>query len=56
VRKILGSPAGEFSDIIVDLSLLDSTFHLLWQQLADQNDFDNRVNVLCGWMEKKIPD
>jgi AraC-like DNA-binding protein len=56
VKKILGSPAGEFSDMIVDLSLLDSTFHSLWQELADQNDFEYRVSVLCSWLEKKLPD
>jgi len=56
VKKILGIPAREFSDMIVDLSLLNSTFHSLWPQLADQNNFDNRISLLSGWMEKKIPD
>ena len=56
VRKILGIPAGEFTDTIVDLDLLDSTFHSLWHQLADQAHFDNRISVLSGWMEKKLPD
>jgi len=56
VKKILGIPAGEFSDMIVDLALLDSSFHSLWHQLADQNHFDNRVSVLSGWIEKKVRD
>ncbi|MEJ0083094.1 MAG: DUF6597 domain-containing transcriptional factor [Puia sp.] len=42
VRKILGTPAGEFSDMIVDLDLLESTFHSLWYQLACQTHFDDR--------------
>jgi AraC-like DNA-binding protein len=56
VKKILGIPSCEFSDMIIDLALLDSALHSLWHQLADQNDFDKRVSVLSGWMEKKLPD
>jgi AraC-like DNA-binding protein len=56
VKKILGIPAGEFSDTIVDLDLLNSTFHSLWHQLADQTDFDKRVSTLTGWIGKKLPD
>src|SRR5206468_5751722 len=55
VKKILGIPAGEFSDMIVDLTLLDSTFHSLWHQLAEQNNFENRVSVLSAWMEQNLP-
>jgi AraC-like DNA-binding protein len=54
-RKILGLPAGEFSDRIVDLALLDSAFLSLWHQLAEQTHFENRISVLSGWMEKKLP-
>jgi AraC-like DNA-binding protein len=56
VRKILGVPAKEFSDTIVDLALIDSIFQSLWHELAGQTHFDNRVSVVCRWMGKKIPD
>lgn len=56
VKKIFGIPARELSDMIVDLDLLDSSFHSLWHQLAGQNNFDNRVSALLRWFEKKIPD
>jgi AraC-like DNA-binding protein len=56
VKKLLGIPAGEFSNVIVDLSLLDSTFGSLWHQLADKHDFNERVDILCGWMQKNVPD
>ncbi len=56
VKKLLGIPAGEFSDTIVDMDLLDSSFHSLWHQLAGQTHFDNRISVLTGWIEKKLPD
>jgi len=54
VKKILGVPAGEFTDIIVDLALLDSNFHSLWHQLADQDNFENRMAVFSAWMGKKL--
>jgi len=55
VKKILGVPAGEFTDKVVDLTLLHAGFRSLWQQLAEQNTFDERVSVFCGWIEKSIP-
>ena len=40
-KKILGAPASAFSDILVDLTLLSSTFNNLWHELADENNFDS---------------
>ena len=54
VKKILGIPACEFSDMIVDLTLIDSSFHSLWCQLANENNFNERISVLSGWIEKKL--
>lgn len=56
VKKIFGTPACEFSDVTVDLTLLNSSFHSLWHQLAEQNNFDARIFIFCGWMERKLPD
>ena len=52
VKKIFGSPAGAFSGITVDVTLLDPGFHSLWHQLAEQDNFDDRVSVFLKWMEK----
>ena len=54
IKKIFGSPACEFSDIPVDLTLLDSTFRSLWHQLAEQDNFDNRVIVFLGWVKRNF--
>jgi len=54
VKKIFGSPACEFSDITVDLTLLDSTFNSLWHQLAEQENFNNRVSVFLSWVERNF--
>jgi len=56
VKKILGIPSREFSDKIVDMTLIDPSFRFLWQQLADGENFNNRISVVNKWLEKKIPD
>ena len=56
VKKIFKTPAGEFSDITVDLTLLNPTFHSLWHQLAEQDNFNNRVNIFLLWLEKNFID
>ena len=54
VKKIIGTPASEFSDLMIDLPLLGSTFDSLWHRLAEQNSFDGRVSVFCNWIEKRF--
>ena len=56
VKKIFKVPAGEFTDKVVDLTLLDTSFHTLWHQLAEKNSFEGRVAVFSGWIERKLPD
>jgi len=56
VKKLFGIPACEFSNTVVDLTLLDVGFHSLWHQLAEQKTFDERVNVFFHWMRQKLPD
>jgi len=54
IKKIFRSPAREFSDITVDLTLLDASFHPLWHQLAEQDNFEKRVAVFLGWIKKRF--
>jgi AraC-like DNA-binding protein len=54
IKKIFGIPASEFSDITVDLTLLDPTFNSLWHQLAEQDNFNNRVSVFLGWLRRNF--
>jgi len=53
VKKLVGAPAGIFSDDAVDLTLIDRSFNSLWHQLAELNDFDSRVTVLMNWARSK---
>ena len=56
IRKIFGSPASEFSNITVDLTLLDPACRLLWEQLAEQDSFNSRVSVFLGWIKRNLID
>ena len=56
VKKIFGTPASEFSDILVDLTLVDPAFRSLWHQLAEQPDFEARVSVFLRWIERNASD
>ena len=55
VKKIFGVPACEFSDNVVDMTLLDPGIHSLWHQLAEQTSFDGRVAVFSNWIESRLP-
>lgn len=56
IGKLFGMPAGEFADLTVDLTLISPVFRSLWQQLAEQHDFNKRVNVFMAWAMKKYLD
>lgn len=53
IKNFLKVPASEFSDDIVDLTLVDSIFKPLCNQLADQQDFNGQISVLQKWIENK---
>ena len=54
VKKLLGIPACEFFNRVVDLTLLDTGFHAIWHQLAEQKRFDDRIATIFDWMA--LPD
>lgn len=54
IKHFLGVPAREFSNLPVDLTLLDTSFNSLWHQLAEVKTFNERVVVMCAWIENKI--
>jgi AraC-like DNA-binding protein len=56
IKKILKTPASEFSDVTVDVTGLDPGFHSLWHQLAEQTHFYDRVSIFCHWIERKLVD
>ena len=56
VKDIFGTPASEFSNTLVDATLLDSGFRSLWHQLAEQDSFEARVSVFLRWLESRFPE
>lgn len=52
IKKVFGSPAAEFFNSVVDLTLIDSSYHSLWHQLAEQTDFDARVSIIIAWIKQ----
>ncbi len=56
IKEIFGIPASEFSNTLVDGTLLDAGFRSLWHQLAEQTSFDARVSVFLNWIERKRTD
>lgn len=54
VKKLLGNPASEFFNTVVDLTLLNARFNSLWHQLAEHKTFDERIAAIFDWME--LPD
>jgi hypothetical protein len=45
IKKIFGSPASEFSDITVDLTLLDPNFNSLWHGLLLVNMYTSLIDA-----------
>lgn len=54
VRHLLGIPAGEFSNLLVDVTLLNPSFQLLWEQLAEAETFPERVTIIGKWVESSL--
>lgn len=55
VKEIFGVPASEFSNTLVDATLLNSSLRSLWDQLAEQKSFDARVSVFLNWLDGRFP-
>lgn len=54
-RHFLKHQPSEFSNCIIDLSLVDPSFDSLWHRLAEQQDFHKRVSITSEWLIHKLP-
>lgn len=54
VKGIFRFAASEFTNLVVDLSLLNVFFSSLWHQLAEKNSFAERVSVILAWIKCKM--
>lgn len=51
IKSLLRVPAGEFTNQVVDLTLINTYFHTLWHQLSESNAFSHRVAIVSKWIE-----
>ena len=56
VSKLFRLPGCELSNVAIDVSLIDHTFSFIWEQLAEQNDFNSRINIFANWLIRKFKD
>jgi AraC-like DNA-binding protein len=56
IRQLLGIPAREFTNLALDLTLVDQSFNSTWHQLAEVKTFNERVTIICDWVKKKNVD
>ncbi len=54
IKRIFGVPASEFANQCVDMTLVDGSLNSLWHQLAEQQNFNQRVRVLSVWLQKRL--
>src|SRR6185369_16618286 len=54
-RHILKIQPVEFLNTCIDLTLVDASFHSLWDCLAEQKSFDERVTVFTEWLSSRLP-
>lgn len=45
----------EFTNCVIDLTLVDTSFYGLWHRLGEQNNFNDRVTVFTEWLFNRLP-
>lgn len=53
IRKIFGIQPNELSNLTIDLTLIDPSVNSLWHQLAALPEFNERINIISKWLEKR---
>lgn len=53
IKHLFNHHPSEFTNRMVDLSLVDGNLRSLWNHLGEQNSFKDRVNVFTNWLAQK---
>lgn len=53
IKYLFGVPAGEFANLSIDLSLVDSSILSIWHRLIEQKTFEERVSIVSCWVETR---
>jgi AraC-like DNA-binding protein len=55
LKTVFGLPAGELAANCVDMELVNPSFERLWQRMAEQPVFAERVSIVSDWLKKRMP-
>lgn len=55
VKHIVNFHPVEFTNSVIDLTLIDPSFYGLWHHLGEQDSFEKRVSVFTEWLIKRLP-
>ncbi|MBS1620377.1 MAG: helix-turn-helix transcriptional regulator [Bacteroidetes bacterium] len=55
IKHIFHFHPAEFSNQLLDLTLVDASFYSLWHQLGEQNSLKERVNIFTNWLLQRLP-
>jgi AraC-like DNA-binding protein len=55
LRKLFRLPGREYANRCMDLRLVDDSINSLWHELAEQKNFEHRINIFTNWMIKRLP-
>ena len=54
-KYIFHIPPVEFTNCVIDLTLIDTSVYTLWHCLGEQKNFNDRVAVFTNWLIKRLP-
>lgn len=55
VKHIFHFHPVKFSNCILDLTLVDTSFCSLWHRLGEQKSFNDRVTIFTEWLMQRLP-
>lgn len=55
VKHIFHFHPSEFTNCVIDLTLVDPTLLALWHRLGEQKTFTERVNIFTEWLMQRLP-
>ncbi len=55
VKHIFSFHPVEFTNSVIDLTLIDPSFYGLWHHLGEQDSFEKRVFVFTEWLINRLP-
>jgi AraC-like DNA-binding protein len=53
IKQLFSAPSFEFTNLIIDLTLINHSLEPLWHQLIEQANFYERVAIFTKWVQDK---